>query len=128
MAEGDRPQDVVLASFGLSDLEWLEAQVVWNRALAEDEVADGELASAFGSHFAAAQDALKPVPELTPEQWAAAEDDVAEHGMAGLKEHRLSEGDFARLKRRWAATMAADRSAAERYRAALFARHPVDGA
>lgn len=127
LAEGDRTLPQVLESFDVKEEAWTEGQVLWARALAEDEMEGlGQgLADAYGQAYARAQDALKPLPQLTPEQWAAVQHDAARDGIAGLAVHAVTEADYARLSRHWIATLASDRELAARYNAALYARHPT---
>src|SRR5690349_18202463 len=95
VAEGDRTLDEVLRAAGVDPRAWRAAQVEWNHAIALDEMTDGAagLATQFGDLFARAQDALKPVPELAPEQWAAISDDVVRHGTDVLARHGLTAPD-----------------------------------
>jgi hypothetical protein len=122
IAEGDRPLPAVLAAHDLDEAVWQTATAHHTRLLAADAMdGDGTLSERYAAAFARAQDALRPVPELTPEAWA--ELCVAMAGPRGaeaLAERGLGTGDQLRLARFWAARLGRERETARRYHEAFF--------
>ena len=112
-AEGDRPLAELLAKESLTDAQWTLVTLFWARRMGEDaRNAEPRVALAFSDAFARAQDALKPVPVLSPEAWAAlveAIDDAPDGPARVLAERGLGMADFSRLARHWARTLARPR-------------------
>lgn len=121
VAEGDRALPDVLASTGLTTAEWREASAHYTRLLAFDASGDGALAARFAARFAAAQDALRPLPALTVEAWADLVVTVGARGSEALAARALTGPDYQRLTRHWARALGSDRTLAKRYHAAFFA-------
>ena len=117
IAEGDRALEVVLVAHGLGPEEWRLSSERWSFTLAADEA----LADAFTQAFLDAQDRLKPVPPMTPEEWAALVVEVAAEGPQALIRRSLSAADHARLARRWARALGTDKILAARYHQAFYA-------
>lgn len=120
LAEGDRSLDDVLSAHGLSEATWEEVQAHHLRAIAADAMLSDEalLSKRYAELFAGAQDTIKPVPEMTPEEWAALILDVADRGGAAFQARGLTKSDYFRLARHWAKQMSGDRALAKRYAAA----------
>jgi hypothetical protein len=125
LAEGDAPAGAVLAACGLDDAGWTAAALVWGERIAVDarEGGTGSLAAAFSSAFARAQDARRPLPAMSVEEWGelVAEAQVQGLGRA-LAVRRLSSADHARLVRHWARALAADPALHARFELARDAR------
>ena len=122
LAEGDRPLPALLAAHDLDEAVWQAATAHYTRLLAADAMdGDGAVSDRYAAAFARAQDALRPVPDLTPEAWA--ELCVAMAGPRGaeaLAERGLSAADHLRLTRAWAARLGRERETARRYHEAFF--------
>jgi hypothetical protein len=130
IAEGDRPASRVLEARGLSRTQWDEASLFWHRQLATEAFAGGEtpLAEAYSEAFTRAQDGLAPIPELTPEDWAALTVEMARGDAArALASRGLSSSDHLRLSRRWATLLSRDRALGERYQQAFYALQEEGG-
>ncbi len=117
IAEGDRPAEAVLTERGLTLPRWRDISTRAAYLLAEDEAA----ADAYAEAYCRAQDALRPVPDLTPEQWAELCMEMAADGPEALARRSLRHADWLRLSRRWAGALARERSLAARYEKRLFA-------
>jgi hypothetical protein len=117
IAEGDAPLPRVLAAHGLSADTWAAASQRWSLALAADEA----LADTYDEALVRAQDQRKPVPVMTPEQWASLVVEVAVDGAAALARHELSRADHLRLTRHWARALGADKRLATRFHEAFYA-------
>lgn len=120
IAEGDRPLKDVLAAEGVSDDEWNDATVHWMNAMAADAAAKGAgavLAIDYADVFGKAQDALKPVPAMTPEEWAALTVEVLNAGGPAkpLATRNLSKADYLRLSRHWAKRLPANPAENKRF-------------
>lgn len=116
LAEGDRPLDTIVIAHGLSVAEWNAASIAWQRVLMEDALAEGPLADQCAAAFVRAQDSMRPVPELTPEEWA----ELAWADARGtidevLRGRGLGRADHARLTRRWTQLVARGGAISERY-------------
>ena len=122
LAEGDRPLPALLAAHDLDEAVWQAATAHYTRLLAADAMdGDGAVSDRYAAAFARAQDALRPVPDLTPEAWA--ELCVAMAGPRGaeaLAERGLGAADHLRLTRAWAARLGRERETARRYHEAFF--------
>lgn len=110
-AEGDLPLDAVLATRSWTVAAWREISDAWSRGIAADEA----LAEAYAEAFVRAQDALRPVPAMTPEEWAVLVLDMAAEGPTALEKRGLRAADHLRLIRHWAKVLGADRGLAARY-------------
>jgi hypothetical protein len=122
IAEGDRPLGEVLAAAALGAAAWRDVSEHYTRILAADAMnGDGALAEAYAVAFARAQDAIRPAPELSPEEWAELTVAVSGPGGAAVLAARgLSPADHLRLSRAWARRLAAERTTAKRYHEAFF--------
>ncbi len=109
-AEGDRPLAEILVNESLTDAQWTDVTLFWARRMGEDaRNPEPRVAPAFSDAFAKAQDALKPVVELSPEAWEAlvlAIDDAPDGPARVLAERGLAMADFSRLTRHWARALA----------------------
>lgn len=124
LAEGDRAQSSILAELDVKPADFTVADAMWQRAFMEELLEGGsEVAESFEVAFVAAQDALRPLVELTPEEWARIVLAVSTgDGQAVMERRQLSAADMARLNRHWTQQIArggpiADRYFAEFYRA-----------
>jgi hypothetical protein len=126
IAEGDRSLSEVLRAHGVSGAAWSEAQAHHLRAIAADAMLShtSNLAEQYAALYARAQDALKPVPAMTPEEWAWLELDIAARGQQALVDRGLTSGDHMRLSRHFAKELSANRALAKRHAAALAAPKP----
>ncbi len=111
IAEGDEPLDQILARYELDLEQWRVVSDQWSRIIAADEPA----ADTYAEAFALAQDGLKPLPEMTPEDWAELVVDVGAKGRAALARRALGQSDHLRLTRHWARVLGKDRTLAARY-------------
>lgn len=120
LAEGVRPSADVLADHGLDESRWAAATRYWMGRLADDARrlgADCRLAIDYSQAFAAAQDRLKTVVELTPEQFAELVVAIQRRGSPKhpLGERGLSLADYTRLSRHFAALFTSDARAQQRF-------------
>lgn len=123
IAEGASPLARVLESRGLTPSAWHEATERVMRALADDaraHGADATLPLVYSEAFTRAQDALRPIPDLSPEEWSAltALVEAAGDPRAALVTRGLGLGDWLRLSRHWALRLARDPEARARFDAA----------
>ncbi|WP_437646538.1 hypothetical protein [Sorangium sp. So ce362] len=123
IAEGDHPLEDVLRAFGLTTAQWDAISAQHTRRIAADafENDPSTLADAYAAAFARAQDALRPVPAMTPENWAAVATEVAARGDEALVTRGLRRPDFLRLSRHWARELSRSPAVAKRYFAAVYA-------
>ncbi len=123
IAEGDRPLADVLRDAELAARDWELADMLWQRALLEEAMEGGStVADAFASAFAAAQDALKPLPPTDPETWAEIVSEQARGaGMPALWARGISAADYARMQRHWTAVLARGGESTEQYFARFYA-------
>ncbi len=117
IAEGDRPLDAVLAARSLTVPNWRDTSEVWSRVIAADESAS----DAYAEAFVRAQDALRPVPVMTPEEWAMLVLEMADEGPSALDRRGLRMADHLRLTRHWAKALGADKALAARYAQRFYA-------
>ena len=130
LAEGDTPYSEVLAAHGLDDPAWSAATIYWMKRLGDDALEHGEratLALLYSEAFSQAQDALKPLPELDVEGYAAIVAEIQATGSPAqpLAKRRLSNADYLRLSRHFAAVLSADAAQAKRYFTRLQALQPA---
>ncbi len=107
IAEGDRPMKDVLASEGIGEDEWNDATAYWMNQLADDAARHGAettLAITYSDLFSKAQDSLRPVPEMSPEEWATLTVEILNAGGPArpLAARSLSKADYIRLARHFA--------------------------
>ena len=121
LAERDRPLSVILIDHNLTVAEWTTFSATWDQRLASDDA----LATTFSEEFVRAQDTRKPIPPMTPDEWARLSLEAASGGLsAALSARRLSVADHARLSRHFARLFAKDRKAAGLYSTAFCAAAP----
>ncbi|APR80675.1 Hypothetical protein A7982_06022 [Minicystis rosea] len=122
-AEGKAPLDRILARHALTEDAWTSAQGTIVGALAAEAMSDGPtpLGDAYAEALARANDALAPVPQLTPEAWAELAAAFATKGADALAERGLGANDYLRLARHWAGILAREPAVAERYAKAYAA-------
>jgi hypothetical protein len=131
LAEGDRDAARVLAVHGLNDAQWNEATRHWMKRLGDDVRAHAENARVpivYSDAFSRAQDAIKPVPPMEVEGYAAI---VAAIQAAGSPEQplaarSLSQADYLRLSRHFARVMSSDPAQAARFFDHLQALGPAE--
>lgn len=123
LAEGGRTLGEVLAALSVERGAFDVAEVVWQRAFAEESLEGGDaIAEAFATAFAATQDELRAVPELSPEAWAELSHEQARgDGVASLSARGLTPADYARLGRHWARILARGGATTDRYFTAFYA-------
>jgi hypothetical protein len=126
IAEGDRPLKDVLAAEGVPENEWNDATMHWMNAMAADAAEKGAgavLAIDYADVFGKAQDAIKPVPPMTPEEWGALTVEVLDAGGPArpLAARNLSKADYLRLARHWAKRLAGDPGENKRFFAVFAA-------
>jgi len=120
LAEGDRPTAVVLEAHGLDEARWNESTMYWMKRLGDDALEHGEhatLAHLYSEAFARAQSALRPLPPMAVEEYAAIVAEIQSTGSPALPlaQRALSSADYIRLSRHFAEKMAADPDAAKRF-------------
>ncbi len=113
ITEGPSPIARVLEARGISEPAWNEATTRVLRALADDVRAHGAAATLpliYSDAFTRAQDALRALPDLDVEEWAALSALVEAAGdpRVALVARGLGLGDWLRLSRHWAARLASD--------------------
>lgn len=116
IAEGDQPITDVLSARGLSEEQWNESTVHWMQRMADDVLAHGENARipiVYSDAFGSAQGALRPVAAMSPEAWAKLTVDIQRAGStaAPLAARGLSQADYLRLARHFAALLSSDEAA-----------------
>lgn len=124
MAEGDRPFAEILEARGLTETQWNESTLHWMTRMGDDVMENAENAripTVYSEAFGAAQAAQKPVRDMTPEGWAELLVDIQRAGSPSkpLATRGLSQADYLRLSRRFAAWLSSDSDAS----AAFFARY-----
>jgi hypothetical protein len=126
IAERDRAMKDVLAAEGVDETEWNDATMYWMNLLAEDARTKGpeaQLAIQYSDAFARAQDAIRPVPDMTPEDWAGLTAEILAAGGPArpLAARNLSTADYIRLARHWARRLSGDPSENKRFAGAFDA-------
>lgn len=117
IGEGDQTLTAVLAAHEIKPETWRKASEQWSLAIASDEA----LEAIYSEALVRAQDQQKPIPAMTPEQWAALSVEVAAEGRQALSRRGLGPPDLLRLARHWARALGADKALAARYHRAFFA-------
>ncbi len=117
IAEGDRSVAEVLAAHALSLEQWTEVSVYWAQRMSDEP----RVLMTFSDAFTKAQDAKRPLPALTVEEWAALGREILVAGSSteALSARGLSAADHMRLVRHWARLLASDPDLARAYEAAL---------
>jgi hypothetical protein len=126
IAEKDRPLKDVLKSEGVDEPEWNDATAYWMNLLAEDAKARGaeaRLAIEYSDAFGRAQDALRPVPDMAPEDWAGLTAEILAAGGPArpLAARNLSTADYIRLARHWAKRLSSNPAENKRFAVAFEA-------
>ena len=126
IAEGDRSTKDVLDAEGIPEPEWNDATSYWMNAMAQDAAKKGAettLALDYSDAFSRAQDALRPVPEMTPEEWAQLTVEILAAGGPArpLAVRTLSNADYLRLARHWAKRLSRDPAQNKRFMATFVA-------
>ncbi len=129
IAEGTRAYAEVLRSVQLTDAQWNESTAYWMPKLAEDAQRNGAratLAILYSDAFGNAQNALAPLPAMTPEEWATLTVEVQREGgpAAPLARRRLSLADYLRLSRSFARRLSRDPAEEARFFAQYVALQP----
>jgi hypothetical protein len=108
----------------LTEAQWTEATVFWAQRMGEDAQPDPNgnvhprIALAFSEAFARAQDAKRPLVQLSVEQWAelVLEIEIEDLGAGPvLARRQLRMADYSRLVRHWAKAIATDPALAKTY-------------
>jgi len=120
IAERDRPMKEVLDAERIDEPAWTDATSYWMKRMADDAAqrgAEATLAIDYSDAFSRAQDAIRPVPEMTPEEWAGLSAEVLLAGGPArpLAARNLSLADYLRLARHWAKRLAGDPAQNRRY-------------
>lgn len=113
LAEGDRTEAEILEARGLGAETWQEASLFWMTRMGDDVRDHGEKARmpiVYSDAFSAAQDALRPVPPMDAEGYAALTVEVQRAGGPAepLARRGLSQADFMRLARHFARVLSSD--------------------
>jgi hypothetical protein len=122
VAEGDRSLLEVLERHQLSESQWNEVSQHWLLKIAEDAQANGaqcRLPLVYSEAFGKAQDSLKAVPTMAPEDWALLSVEIERTGGTDLPlaRRQMSQADYLRLARYFAAELARNGQANARFRA-----------
>jgi hypothetical protein len=131
IAEGDRPASQVLEQRGLTDAKWANVSLAWMRRMAEDVQLHRERARLpiqYADTFGRAQNARKAVVAMSVEDWARLTVEVMQHGSPGpaLIARGLSQADYLRLARHFAAVLSQDSLAARRFETTFAALQPTE--
>jgi hypothetical protein len=123
IAEAQQPTAKILEQHRLTESAWTESTMYWMKRIGDDAVAAGaeaRLAIVYSDAFGRAQDGLRPVPVLTPEEWAALTVEIQQRGnpAAALAARNLSHADYLRLARHWAKALSSDPGLNNRFVAA----------
>lgn len=129
IAEGTRKYADVLESVRLTETQWNESTAYWMPKLAEDAQQNGvqaRLAIVYSDAFSKAQDAMAPVPEMSPEDWATLTVEVQVEGGPGqpLARRNLSLADYLRLARHFAKRLSRDPVEQDRFFTRYVALQP----
>lgn len=120
IAERDRSMKEVLDAERIEEKAWMDATSYWMKKMADDAAqrgAEATLAIDYSDAFSRAQDAIRPVPEMTPEEWAGLSAEILHAGGPArpLAARQLSQADYLRLARHWAKRLAGDPAQNKRY-------------
>lgn len=129
IAEGDRPTSAVLEAHRLTEAQWNEVTLHWMKRMGDDVMKNREnarIAIVYSDAFAKAQDALKPLPPVDVEGYAALVAAIQRSGSPAppLSARNLSNADYLRLSRHFARSMASDPAEAKRFFDTLQAHQP----
>lgn len=129
IAEGDVPLAKVLEAHALNEDQWNEATMHWMMRLGEDVAKHGATAALphdYSDAFARAQDAIRPVPAMTPEDWAILTVEIQNTGGPArpLAIRNFSTADYLRLARHWAKVLSSDPIQGKRFFVAYEALQP----
>lgn len=113
LAEGGRPQAEVLEGFRVTESQWNDSTGYWMNELAGDAQKNGaqaKLPILYSNAYSEAQDALAPVPQMSPEEWAQLTVELQSEGGPGqpLARRNLSLADYLRLARHFAKRLSSD--------------------
>lgn len=130
LAEGDRPLARVLDAHRLTEAQWNEATLYWMKRMGDDVLSHGENARiplVYSDAFSKAQDALKPLPPMDVDGYAALVAAIQAAGSPAqpLAVRSLSTADYLRLSRHFAKVMATDPAEASRFFERLQALQPA---
>jgi hypothetical protein len=119
----------LLEAHQLTESEWNEATLYWMKRMGDDTMKHAEHATipiVYSDAFSKAQDALKPLPAMDIEGYAAlvAAIQTAGSPAAPLAVRGLSNADYLRLSRHFAGAMAADPMLARQFFDLLQALQP----
>lgn len=128
VAEGDRSCDAVLEAHDLTAAQWNESTVHWMKRMGDDVLEHGQEARiphVYSDAFAAAQDAIRPVPPMDAVAYAQLVVEVQRSGGPAepLAARSLSTADYLRLSRHWARVLSSDPAQAAAYFEAYEALH-----
>jgi hypothetical protein len=129
VAENDRPTADVLAEHELTEAQWNESTTYWMGRMADDVTQHGieaKVPTTYSDAFGKAQDAIKPVPPMTPEEWATLTVEVQQSGGPArpLAARNLSIPDYLRLARHWARVLSSVPAQNRRFFATYEALQP----
>jgi hypothetical protein len=129
LAEGDKGIAAVLDAHALEESQWNEATLYWMKRIGDDTLAHRERARVplvYSEAFCQAQDALKPLPMMDTDGYAALVAAIQEMGSPAqpLAVRGLSTADYQRLSRQFAKTMASNPIEARRFFDRLQALQP----
>lgn len=128
IAEGTWKQADIFERHRISENEWNDASQYWLMEMARDaqeKGIDADLAIIYSDVFSRAQDALRPLPAMTPEEWAALTVEVQQQGPPEpLARRNLSTADYLRLARHFAKVLSSDPLSERRFFQAYEALQP----
>lgn len=120
IAEARMPLVEILAARSLVEAQWNEATAFWMGRMLEDVRAHRErarVAIVYSGAFGDAQDALAPVPPMSPEAYADLLADAQRDGdpKRALAARNLTQADYQRIGRHFARRLSADAGEAQRF-------------
>ncbi|WP_441292246.1 hypothetical protein ACSRUE_19220 [Sorangium sp. KYC3313] len=129
IAEGDRALARLLEARGLTEAQWHEVTLYWTQRMGDDVMDHAERARiplVYSDAFSKAQDALRPLPAMDVEGYAALVAAIQAAGSPAqpLAARGLSTADYLRLSRHFARAMAAAPEQARRFFEVLQALSP----
>ena len=130
VAEGDRPVAKVLEACKITDNQWSDSTTYWMTRMGDDVAksgVDAKIPIVYSDAFGKAQDAIKPLPEMSPEEWATLTVEIQTIGNPArpLATRNLSQADFLRLARHWARTLSSDPAQNKRFFATYVSLQPA---